>query len=253
MSTIEIILGLLSTILTALGVNMIKEYFAYRKYLAEIKKIQDAQDTKMIELKKEEDERREKHQIWFDQRMASLENKFGELSSVVRGHINDSTFEIDFKNDFQNFVRGICRSNVTMDKDFINAFQTYSKYIEDYAINFYKDSYRNSMKSEFTKQKLASNLQDDMNKIIGSFQNFLHLSEIGGVKVWKNSEYTFGKFVKDGKNVNIHACGLALVQILEQNGLDTYEKFLSVFTNHINRWFSNFSTAIQLWDNIQKT
>lgn len=248
MTTLQIILGIISTIVIALGTNAIKEFFAYKKYIAEIKKV----DDKLEESKKTELERSEKQKEWYDQRMSSMENKFGELSTLVRSHITDSNFEINFKNDFQNFVRNICRSNPTMEMDYINAFQTWANYIEGYALNFYKDNYRTSTKDEFTKQKLANNLSDDMNKLINSFQNYVHLSEIGGVKVWNDKEFTFGKFIKDDKRINLQSSSLALVQILEQNGLDTYHKFLSVFTNYINRWFANFATALQIWEGIRK-
>jgi len=250
MSTLEIILGVLSTILIALGTNSIKEYFNYKKYSVEVANMAKAQDAKLQELKLIEEEKSEKRQLWLDERLASMENKFSELSEKVGKHIIDSDFETLFRNRFKNFVRNIRRVNETLEAEYLDAFMLWAGHIEEYAISFYKDNYRNH-NNDFTKHKLSMNLEDDMDKIINSFNTYLHLSEIGGVKIWNNEEYTFGKYIKD-KKINLHSSSLALVQILEQNGLNTLDKFSLVFENHINRWFSNFTVAIKIWKDIQR-
>jgi hypothetical protein len=222
------LLGILVGALVTLGLAWIKGYYDNIKIN---KKIDDKDIAQTEELKK---------QVKFIvDEIKGMSNIVADMQTDLLHHINETNFVRDIRDSIRSKSKQFLYSSMGMAQKYKSILGYWAEVIEKFGVDYYENKNR---KKDYTI--LEKELQQDLNRDLDDFNNYID-DLVLEYKVIKGKKYRFSKYLEEFK---VHNKTHVLVSRLIENGFDTTEKITGVFVKYIDDFFTNFATAISIWE-----
>jgi hypothetical protein len=220
-----------STLLTTLGVSLIKSYFDNK-----------ARDKKLQDKEIEQDKKLEaKIQLVIGE-IKGISNVAVRLEDKLDRHIDEGDFIARLSYSVENKAAQILSLSFSLHQKYKNMLSHWADVIEEFGKNFIQN--KNKRKDKHNLEKILNQEIDiclnDFNIYIDSFDTELRLLN--------KKKYRFSKFIEENK---LHNKTRLLVARLAENGFEeNKDKLVEIFINYINDFFEAFLTAISVWKNL---
>lgn len=224
-------------------------YLKYRYDMRNAKKISDEEAAKRDAQRDEKDERRLLAQTTLIlEKIGDIEEKVGNMESILIPHIQDSEFLIKFKDTFQTSANSIFLAERNLSDEHRKILNHWVEIIERFALRY---CYSTKRKGK-DKKELTEFLESQIRIKITDFESMIS-STIMIPKLFKSKKIYFLDFLNSSLKDNfhnispLHTVTELLILKMTENGLNA-DAMINLFDNYIKDFFKVYFKKLDTWE-----